>query len=304
MTNCVIQTQGLTRKFGNLTAVDDLSLSVPDGSVFGFLGPNGAGKTTTIRMILGLIKPHRGSTSLFGRAALKPSPSALRYIGAMVESPSLYDHLTGKENMDLTRRLLGVEKSWVDETLKTVGMENASGRRAGSYSTGMRQRLGLALALLHKPKLLILDEPTSGLDPAGIHEFRHLIKSFPRELGITVFLSSHLLSEVEQIATHIGIINRGRLLFQGPLNELKTNLQSSVEMEVSDPEKAMAVINNSRVLRKGDVLTLPAKGKEDIAKINKQLVSAGIGVYGLTLRRPDLENIFLSLTKNVKGDSQ
>ena len=300
MINCVIQTNGLTRRFGSLTAVDGLSLAVPEGSVFGFLGPNGAGKTTTIRMLLGLIKPSAGEISLFNRQEPRPSSSVLRRIGAMVESPSLYAHLTGRENLDLTRRLLGLKKSWVDQALKTVQLESAASRRAGTYSTGMRQRLGLALALLHRPKLLILDEPTNGLDPAGIHEFRHLIKGFPQELGITVFLSSHLLGEVEQTATHIGIINKGRLLFQGSLAELKSNLQPQAELEVDDPDKAQALLNDPRIGIHDNILTLPAGGKEEIADINKRLVSGGVGVFSLSLRQPDLENIFLSLTNGQK----
>src|SRR5262245_58240224 len=216
-----IETRRLTRRFGTQLAVDDLNLSAPEAGVYGFLGPNGAGKTTTIRMLLGLIRPDAGEVWLFGAPLAANRQSLMRRVGALVEVPSLYPHLTGRENLEVTRRLLGGPRELIDRALDIVKLTADSHRRVREYSLGMRQRLGLALALLNKPELLILDEPTNGSDPAGIHEMRDLIRRLPAEFGITVFLSSHLLSEVEQIAGHIGIIHQGRLLFQGTLPELQ-----------------------------------------------------------------------------------
>jgi ABC-type multidrug transport system ATPase subunit len=217
MQTSAITTSGLTRRFGMLTAVDDLDLRVPRSSIYGFLGPNGAGKTTTIRLLLGLIRPHAGEVQLFGEPLRQRRMVLLRRVGALVESPSLYPNLTGRENLEVTRRLIGGEKAQIGQALHIVHLEDAADRRVGGYSSGMKQRLSLALALLNTPELLILDEPTNGLDPAGIQEMRDLIVRLPQEYGVTVFLSSHLLAEVEQVATHIGIIRQGRLRFQGTL---------------------------------------------------------------------------------------
>src|SRR5262245_29498458 len=214
-----IETSGLTRRFGSQLAVDDLNLLVPAAGVYGFLGPNGAGKTTAIRMLLGLIRPDAGEVRLFGQSLKANHRALMSRVGALVEAPSLYPHLTGRENLEVTRRLLGSPRNRIDRALETIKLTRDANRRVREYSLGMRQRLGLALALLNQPELLILDEPTNGLDPAGIHEMRDLLCRLPAELGLTVFLSSHLLSEVEQIASHIGIIQARRLLFQGTLTE-------------------------------------------------------------------------------------
>jgi ABC-type multidrug transport system ATPase subunit len=197
MDKFIIETNDLTRRFGSVKAVDGVSLRVPPGSIYGFLGPNGAGKTTTIRMLLGLIRPNAGEVSLFGRSLSEQRLELLRRVGSLVESPSLYPHLTGWENLELIRRMVGGKPSEIEHALAVVRMEDAAHRLVREYSLGMRQRLGLAVALYGQPELLILDEPTNGLDPAGIHEMRELICSLPHE-GLTVFLSSHLLSEVDQ----------------------------------------------------------------------------------------------------------
>src|SRR5688572_32213732 len=240
MDDCLIETRGLTRRFGARVAVDEVNLSVPAAGVYGFLGPNGAGKTTAIRMLLGLIRPNAGYVRLFGVRAVSSNRSSLmRRVGALVEAPSLYPHLTGRENLEVTRRLLGSPRESIDVALETVRMTRDAHRRVREYSLGMRQRLGLALALLNRPQLLILDEPTNGLDPAGIHEMRDLIRRLPEEFGVTVFLSSHLLSEVEQIASHIGIIHEGNLLFQGPLSELQTRQQTQLIVGVKQIDAAI-----------------------------------------------------------------
>ncbi len=298
MTEHIIQTVGLARRFGDVVAVDKLSLEVPRGSVYGFLGPNGAGKTTTIRMLLGLIRPDAGDVQLFGQSLRQQPLAALRKVGALVESPSLYPHLTGRENLELTRRLVDGSRTQVDRALCIVKMEDAADRLVKTYSLGMQQRLGLALALLRSPELLILDEPTNGLDPAGILEMRELICGMPGQ-GISVFLSSHLLREVEQMATHIGIVQKGRLLFQGATGELHAQVDKHLVLEVDQPQLAKTVLHNAgwRIQSNGQArLAIAANNHSDAAMINAQLVHANINVYHLNLEQPTLEDIFLSLT--------
>jgi len=299
MDECLIETRGLTRRFGARVAVDDLNLSVPAAGVYGFLGPNGAGKTTAIRMLLGLIRPHAGEVHLFGAPVARNRASVMRRVGALVESPSLYPHLTGRENLEVTRRLLGAPRNLIDLALDTVRLTQDANRRVREYSLGMRQRLGLALALLNKPKLLILDEPTNGLDPAGIHEMRDLIRRLPDEFGVTVFLSSHLLSEVEQIAGHIGIIHEGKLLFQGPLTELQRRQQPLLIVGVKQRTEAIDCLVNAgwTVNTNGDnMISVLAKTSDDASRINKLLVGHQFDVFHVALTQPSLEDIFLTLT--------
>jgi ABC-2 type transport system ATP-binding protein len=220
-TSKVIQTQGLSRSFGDRQVVCGLDLSVPEQVVYGFLGPNGAGKTTTIRMLLGLIHPTSGSISFFGKPAVSGDWHRLEKVGALVEAPSLYPNLTGRENLEVVRRMLDLPRVNIDRVLGIVKLSNDANRLVRHYSLGMQQRLAIALAMLNQPKLLILDEPTNGLDPFGIQEIRDLIRDIPEKEGVTVFLSSHLLSEVELMATHVGIIRSGSLRFQGPLARLR-----------------------------------------------------------------------------------
>jgi ABC-2 type transport system ATP-binding protein len=306
MDHPAITTSGLTRKFGNLTAVNALNLDVPQGSIYGFLGPNGAGKTTTIRLLLGLIRLHAGHIQMFGRPFPKERQSLLKQIGALVESPSIYPHLTGRENLEVTRRLLNVPKEKIDFVLQTVNLEEAADRKVGQYSTGMRQRLGLALALMNNPKLLILDEPTNGLDPSGIQEFRHLIQTFPKEKGITVFLSSHLLSEVEQMATHIGVINKGQLLFQGALSDLKSKLQRYILLQVDNPEKAKLFLEQKHNIEfdQENNLKIQVKDKFEGSEINAGLVNHGIKVYSIHLENPSLEGMFFNLINKEKKQKE
>ena len=300
MENPLIETCGLTRRFGVQLAVDSLNLSVPAAGVYGFLGPNGAGKTTAIRMLLGLIRPNAGEVYLFGQPLLTNRYSLMRRVGALVETPSLYPHLTGRENLEVTRRLLGASRALIDLALNTVGLMKDANRRVREYSLGMRQRLGLALALLNKPELLVLDEPTNGLDPAGIHEMRDLIRRLPRESGITVFLSSHLLSEVEQIASHIGIIHEGHLLFQGTLAELQAKQQTELTVGVKQLDQAIDCLKRAgwTVQRRADeLLTVAARSPEDAVRINSLLVDHRLEVFHLALAKVSLEDIFLTLTR-------
>ncbi len=299
-TNFVIETTGLTRRFGKLVAVEDLALQVPAYSVYGFLGPNGAGKTTTICMLLGLLRPNAGEVRLFGEPLARGRGKLLARVGALVEAPSLYPHLTGEENLEIVCRLIGARRALVGRALETVRLQDAARRVVGQYSQGMRQRLGLAVALLNEPELLILDEPTNGLDPAGIHEMRELICRLPEEHGVTVFLSSHLLGEIEQVATHIGIVGKGRMLFQGPPEQLQARLQEEIQIGVDQREMALRVLANAgwAVHPNGNGrLHVAANGKSDAALLNAQLVKAGINVFHLSLEQPSLEDIFLKLTQ-------
>ena len=218
----ILETNHLTKKHGTTYRVKDVNLHVPEHSVYGFLGPNGAGKTTTLKLILGLIKPDQGDVSIFGQKVTTTNRlSILRRSGSLIENPGGYGHLTGLENMQIVQKLKGVSEAEIVRALKTVRLYEQRDKKLKNYSLGMRQRLGLAMALLGDPKLLILDEPTNGLDPAGIQEIRELIRSLPQERDMTVIVSSHLLNEVEQMADHVGIIHHGEMLYQGPLSELE-----------------------------------------------------------------------------------
>lgn len=217
----IIETHNLTKRYRNFTAVNKLNMHVKKGQVYGFLGPNGAGKSTTMKMFLGLTRPSSGSFQIKGRSYPKDRMTILRETGAFIESPAFYGNLTGEENLDIIRRILGLPKSSIKDALELTGLYEFRKRTAGKYSLGMKQRLGLAEALLGRPPLLILDEPTNGLDPAGIHEIRTLIRSLPQKYNCTVLVSSHLLSEIELMADDVGILNHGRLLFEGTLPELK-----------------------------------------------------------------------------------
>lgn len=231
MNQNIIQTRDLNFYFGKFQALKNVSLSVPTGSIYGFIGPNGAGKTTTIRTLLGLFEIPVQTVFIEGKDIRKERIEILKNIGAMVETPSLYDHLSANDNLEITRRLLDVEKSRINEVLLITNLQNVN-KKVKAYSMGMKQRLSLALALLSKPKILILDEPTNGLDPYGIKEVRELLLQLNKDFGITIFLSSHILSEIEKLVTHIGIINKGTLIFQGTLEELKMKDQQKTLEEI------------------------------------------------------------------------
>ncbi len=296
----VIQTEALLKNFGNLTAVDCVDLKVPQASVYGFLGPNGAGKTTTIRMLLGLIQPSGGRISIFGREYADERIDILRKIGALVEQPALYPHLTGWENLEIIRRYRDLERVEITRVLEMVDLAGESRRLVKYYSTGMRQRRGLAMALMGMPPLLILDEPTNGLDPAGIHEARALITRLSQSFGVTVFLSSHLLNEVEQIATCIGIINNGNLIFQGTQEDLKLKVPSCVTLELDYPDAACKILEaEGRQVRKisTSCLRVPIDGKADSASLSRCLINNGISVSEMRIEQPTLEDLFLDLTE-------
>lgn len=223
----IITTENLTKKYKSFVSVNNVSLHIRKGSIYGFLGPNGAGKSTTMKMLLGLTAPTNGSFTIDGKHFPEDRIAILKEIGSFIESPSFYANLTGYENLDVIRRILGLPKNAVDDALELVGLTEFGGRLAKKYSLGMKQRLGLAGALLGRPPILILDEPTNGLDPSGIHEIRGLVKSLPELYDCTILISSHNLSEIELIADDIGILNHGNLLFEGSLNDLRNKAKQT-----------------------------------------------------------------------------
>jgi len=245
-----ITTEHLTKKYKNFTSVNNVSLHIRKGSVYGFLGPNGAGKSTTMKMLLGLTAPTKGSFTIDGKRFPEERIAILKEIGSFIESPSFYGNLTGRENLDIIRRILGLPKSAVQDALELVGLTDFGDRLAKKYSLGMKQRLGLAGALLGRPPILILDEPTNGLDPAGIHEIRNLVKSLPDLYDCTILISSHMLSEIELMADDIGILNHGRLLFEGSLEELRQNALQSGFAADNLEEMFLSMVEQDNAARK------------------------------------------------------
>lgn len=308
MSSNVIEATGLARRFGTVQALDGVDLHVPQGSIYGFLGPNGAGKTTTIRILLGLLRPQSGEVRLLGHPIPRERLAALRRVGTLVESPSLYPHLTGYENLELIRRMIDATPAQVQRALAIVGLDSPrdAHRPVRGYSQGMRQRLGIAVALLPIPELLILDEPTNGLDPAGIHEMRELIRRMPEQNGVTVFLSSHLLAEIEQVATHIGIIDRGHVIFEGVPDELRASYQDEATLltdRARDAQQLLQANGWASSYNGNGHLNVRVNGPSDVAVLNRRLVEGGIPVYGLHLAQPSLEDIFLTLTRKSQAAS-
>lgn len=297
MSDIVIQTDSLTKRFSGKTAVDDVSLNVPRGAVYAFLGPNGAGKSTSIRMLLGLLTPTSGSVTIFGRSLGADRSDILRRTGSLVENPSVYPHLTAEENLDIPRRLLGAPKPDIDRVLAIVGLAYARRKLVRQFSLGMRQRLGLAQALLGKRELLILDEPTNGLDPAGINEMRELVRSLPGEHGITVLLSSHLLGEVEQVATDVGILSRGRLVFQGTVAEIGRRRHSQLRVRTGNAAAAVTTLAAKGLSAAVDGADVIMDITVDAAVVNRVLVESGHDVRHLAVETASLEDVFLTMTE-------
>jgi ABC-2 type transport system ATP-binding protein len=294
VTELVIETTGLRKEFrsrrGLRVAVADLDLAVPAGGVHGFLGPNGSGKTTTIRMLLGLARPTAGSMSLFGQSVPTGLPSVIDRVGAVVESPKFSPNLTGRQNLTLLARTIGVPRASVDAAVETVGLTGRDGDRYKSYSLGMKQRLAIAATLLKQPDLLILDEPTNGLDPAGIREIRNTIRGLG-ESGVTVLLSSHILAEVQQVCTSATIIGNGRLLASGPVDEL-VGASTAFRVGAPDPEAARQVLTTAGFTVADGLLVETDRP----ADVTQALAAAGIWLTELTPVRRDLEAVFLELT--------
>lgn len=301
----VIQTTDLTKRYGSQTSVDRLTITVKQGEIYGFLGRNGAGKTTTIRMLVGLIKPTGGQIDLFGESLFRNQKSLLRRIGAIVEVPGFYENLTARENLQINARIMGIHKKQaIEESLEIVGLQGETKKRVGSYSLGMKQRLGIARALLHYPELLILDEPTNGLDPIGIKEMRKLIQSLAVERNITILISSHILTEIEQIADRMGIIHEGKLLEEITLSQLRTRNRKYLEFQVSDDNKAAMVLEKHLQIRdyevhdEGHIRIYSHLGQQ--GHINKLFVQHDIEVTKLMQSEDRLEDYF---TKLVGGGS-
>ena len=295
----VIETKALCKQYGPHTAVDHVELHVPQGCVYGFIGPNGAGKSTTMKMLLGLIHPTAGRVRLLGQELTEKSRlPLLRQTGSLIESPAGYLHLTAQENLEIVADLKGVPHKDIGRVLDIVHLTQDRNRRVGQYSLGMKQRLGIAMALLGSPKLLILDEPTNGLDPAGIQEMRALIRNMPAATGATVLISSHLLGEMEQMVEQVGIIDHGHLLFEGPLTELQRHSRGNVTLRLLDPAKAAPILRANGLTAHGDscVVTLPPLRDSLLADLVQKLAACGAGVVELTPRTKTLEEIFLSLT--------
>jgi ABC-2 type transport system ATP-binding protein len=293
-----LETRGLGKRFGPRWAVAELELRVEPGVIYGFLGRNGAGKTTAIRLILGLLRPTAGSVTVFGADVARDRIAAARQVGSLLEARATYDHLTGRENLDMTRRLLSLPASEIDRVLEMVEMSGAAHRMVGHYSLGMRQRLGLARALLGRPHLLILDEPMNGLDPDGIRDMREAIRALPERSGATVLLSSHLLAEVEQTATHIGLMGEGRLLMQGPIGELLQRAGPELYLRADDPAAARRLLEAGGWPAEpdGEGLVVRLDGHRDApARINRALVEAGLQVSELTPRTGSLESLYLRM---------
>ena len=298
-----IQTRGLTRRFGGRHGVQELALEVPAGSVYGFLGPNGAGKTTTIRLLLALLREEAGQIRLFGETLSWRQRAPLREVGSMVETPSLYPHLSGRENLEVTRLLTGGDAVHIDAALELVGLAADAQRRVREYSLGMRQRLGIALALMRQPRLLILDEPTNGLDPAGIVELRALLQRLAGERGITVFLSSHLLAEVEHIASHVGVLHQGRLLFQGTQEALRRQHGDPLIIRCGDARSVcdgLAGLGEQPQLLDDGTVSVAAPRRAD-HEINRCLIERGHAIHAFGRRPHSLETLFFELTAQGAG---
>ena len=295
----VIETKALCKQYGPHTVVDHVELHVPQGCVYGFIGPNGAGKSTTMKMLLGLIHPTAGRVRLLGQELTEKSRlTLLRQTGSLIESPAGYLHLTAQENLEIVADLKGVPHKDIGRVLDIVHLTQDKNRRVGQFSLGMKQRLGIAMALLGSPKLLILDEPTNGLDPAGIQEMRALIQNMPAATGATVLISSHLLGEMEQMVEQVGIIDHGHILFEGPLTELQRHSRGNVTLRLLDPAKAAPILRANGLTAHSDscVVTLPPLQDALLADLVQKLAAGGAGVVELTPHTKTLEEIFLSLT--------
>ena len=304
MSEFVIKLKGLTKKYGKITAVDNLDLNVPTGTIFGFLGPNGAGKTTVIKSILGLTTPTTGDIKVFGKNLYLHKSEILRSVGAVVEAPALFEDFSAYENLHYLTRLSGkISKKKIEETLDLVGLGTVGKQRVGTFSYGMKQRLGIAQALLPENRLIFLDEPTNGLDPHGIVGVRQLIRRLSSELNISVFLSSHMLSEVEQLCANVAIIDKGRKICESKVSDLmKAQEQIEIMVASGEPIAKFAEKENLKIVRQEKVETTGhiiyyLEGKEDgIPELTRKLMSDKIDIYRIAKHQNKLEDIFVELT--------
>ncbi|WP_291404180.1 ATP-binding cassette domain-containing protein [Daejeonella sp.] len=299
MTNKIIETRNLSYHFGVSKVLDQVSLRVEAGSIYGFIGPNGAGKTTCIKILLNLLQTDNNQVFLFGKEFKNNRTNILSRIGSLIEQPALYHHLTGRENLKNRAQLLEIPTSRINDILTLVDLSEHADKKAGKYSLGMKQRLGIGLALLPDPELLILDEPTNGLDPNGIIEIRNLLRKLVYEMGKTVFISSHMLSEVEKMVSHLGIINQGKLVFQGSLEELHQISKKQIVIKASRPIDAKELLSKMGYIAElvDETIFLPFQTNEQVAKINQLLLSNNHSVYSLSQSQENLENLYLTITQ-------
>ena len=298
--NAAIETHHLVKRYGDVTAVDGLSLQVARGEIYAFLGLNGAGKTTTIRMLLGLIRPTAGEATILGTRITTRESSVFSRVGYLVETATAYPNLTVRENLDIQRRLTGAPRTSVGEAMALLDLSGSAGRRAGQLSLGNRQRLSLARALLHRPDLLILDEPANALDPAGIIEVRGLLRRLADENGVTIFMSSHILAEVAHLADRIGIVHEGRLLEELDYDELRSRTRQHLDVGVNDPDRAAALLRERLgiilIERTSEGALRLFDGLDRSAEIARTLVEAGLDLTHLIPAQEDLESYFIRLT--------
>ncbi|MFZ6665981.1 ABC transporter ATP-binding protein [Peijinzhouia sedimentorum] len=296
-----VETKNINHHFSkNSPTLTNINLKVPQGSIFGFLGKNGAGKTTTLKLILGLLERQEGEIRLFDKDFKTDRIEILKRTGSLIESPSFYGHLSATENLRILQKIYQCPKERIQEVLTLVGLADSGVKNVNQFSLGMKQRLSIAISLLHQPELLILDEPTNGLDPNGIIEIRELLLKINSELGTTIIISSHLLSEIERIVSHIAIINKGELLFQGKMEELKAKALSTISLETDNPNLASKIIQkyNVNTTQEGNMNLLTNYSREAIPDIIKDLVSNDIAIYKVNEQEMSLESIFINLTEN------
>lgn len=282
--------------------LNNINLRVEEKSIYGFLGPNGAGKTTTLKLILGLLKKQQGEIFIFEQNFEQNRVSILKNIGSLIDSPSFYGHLTAKENLLLLQKIYQCPKERITEVLSLVGLSNTGNKKAIQFSLGMKQRLGIAISLLHNPSLLILDEPTNGLDPNGMIEIRELLTKLNRQHEITIIISSHLLAELEKLVTHVGVINKGKMMFQGLLNDLKNQEihSSSVSFDTNDIERTVEIIKSYNLPTRidGNRVVVSSASKKIAAELNRQLIINDVEVFEMSFIKNDLESIFMNLVNN------
>lgn len=301
-----IQTQHLSFSYlGKEETIHDLNLNVPKGSIYCFLGHNGAGKSTTIQLLLGLLSPSKGVINLFGKERSKLPTSTFNKIGALIEAPALYGHLSAEENLVIAAKYRKIGRQRIDEVLTLVGLNNASRKKVKNFSMGMKQRLGLGLALLHDPSLIFLDEPTNGLDPQGIIEIREIIQNLQQNEGKTIFISSHLLAEIELIATHVGIIKAGKQIFEGKITSLQSSINQGIQYSITTPQLALATsllkTKFPNLTTNKEQLFITVSQQEDINIILQFLVNNNIPIYEVKQTTPTLEHMFLDITRNTSA---
>jgi len=301
----IIETKNLTKSYAGFTAVSNLNLHIPKGSVYGFLGPNGAGKSTTMKMFLGLTKPTSGSFTINGRKYPEDRIEILKETGSFIEAPAFYGNLSGEENLEIIRKILGLPKSSVEEALETVGLVQFKKRLAKKYSLGMKQRLGLASALIGKPPVLILDEPTNGLDPAGMKQIRDLLKTLCTEYGITIMISSHILSEIEGIANTVGVIHHGMMMKEISMKEIEQMSLAYIELSVLNSKKAAYVLSeklgltNFKIIEDGQIRIYDNHVSPQ--ELSKMLALNDVEIIAFGKKAETLEDYFLKMTAEVKN---